>query len=149
MAWFLRLLNCQCPLLSHVSQFHSLHHMYELATINIIKYIQNKVNLFEDHNRSILLKTLRESNSLINWNISSDLPSGSLAITVELLSTPALFSLSSVGELERVEGGVPQEKNTQINKEKNSQREAFVQHEQLNFKGFLSHYMHLTAKPQL
>jgi hypothetical protein len=60
-----------------------------------------------------------------------------------------LFSLSSVGELERVEGGVPQEKNTQINKEKNSQREAFVQHEQLNFKGFLSHYMHLTAKPQL
>lgn len=85
--------------------------------MNKIIYI-NKVNLLEDHKKSILLKTLRESNSLINWNISSDLPSGSLAITVELLSTPALFSLSSVGELERVEGGVSQEKNTPINKEK-------------------------------
>lgn len=85
---------------------------------NIYIYIWSKVNLFEDQKKSILLKTLKESNSLINWNISSDLPSGSLAITVELLSTPALFSLSSVGELERVEGGVPQEKNTPINKEK-------------------------------
>jgi len=38
-AQYLRLLYRQCPLLSDVFQFRSLHHMDELATMNITIYI--------------------------------------------------------------------------------------------------------------